>query len=74
MVKVHCPELFEPTKRGQDNKARNEFLRQNYGVDPLYLAQDLGLQVRTVMMLQRKLGLRPFLHSPRKADRISREW
>jgi len=64
---VFAPELFEP-KRQYRNKKRDDFLRANVGVDPALLADTLGLKEATIRMIQRKLGIRTCLNSPRKGD------
>ncbi len=37
---------------------RDAFLRENHGIDPAILADELGLSTRFVYCYQRKLGLR----------------
>lgn len=67
---VHAPELYEPVWRNRQGRhrtpARDRFFRENWGVDPAMLADELGLSERFVRMYQRKMGLRKCTSSPRK--------
>ena len=59
MTKVYAPELY-PRKRNKRYTAqRDQFLRENKGVDPTLLAAHLGLSERFIIHYQRKLGVRP---------------
>ena len=60
MTRVHAPELY-PRKRPKIYTAqRDQFLRENVGIDPAILAVTLGFTERYIISYQRKLGLRPF--------------
>jgi hypothetical protein len=67
-ARVHAPELFARRPLIQQTK-HDAALRAAIGVDPAILAADLGVSERFVLRRQRKLGLRPCRHAPRKADR-----
>lgn len=56
-MRVYAPELWEPKKSRQTRKHEDE-LRDTKGIDPEILSADLGLQVRTICTIQRKLGIR----------------
>ena len=57
-MSVHAPELWQPKPAWRNNTNCTDYLRANVGVDPIMLAEDLGLKLSTVLMRQRKLGLR----------------
>jgi hypothetical protein len=57
MGAIHCPDFYEP-KRKWRTKKRDEFIRENIGIDPAILADGLGLSERFVITYQRKLGIR----------------
>lgn len=57
-----------PWKNHLDNKCRDDYLRENVGIDPAILADHFGLTERFIIQRLRKLGLRKCTHSPRKAD------
>ena len=57
MPKVHAPELFEP-KVPRRYRVHEAYLRANHGVDPAFLADELGITEVSVRTAQRKLGLR----------------
>jgi hypothetical protein len=48
--------------------ARAEYLKANVGKDPALLPEDLGASEMYVRRIQRKLGLRKRLNTPRKGD------
>jgi len=57
MPNIIAPELYR--KKNSDLVRKYaEQLRGTGGIDPKILADQLGLQVRTVCMIQRKLGER----------------
>lgn len=45
--------------------AHDQFLRDNRGVDPVLLAQDLKRPLRNTLKRMRELGLRQFSHARR---------
>jgi hypothetical protein len=55
--KVHAPDLFSPKKSNLVRRYATA-MEGTQGVDPAIVAEELGLQVRTVCKIQRKLGLR----------------
>ena len=66
MSTIHCPDFYEPKKKWRTKK-RDEFIRENVGIDPAILANGLGLSERFVISYQRKLGLRALTgNAPRK--------
>ena len=66
MSTIHCPDFYEPKKKWR-TKERDEFIRENIGIDPAILADGLGLSERFVISYQRKLGLRALTgNAPRK--------
>lgn len=71
-MSVRAPELFERRAPIQQTK-HDAVLRASVGVDPAILAADLGVTESFIRRRQRKLGLRPCTHAPRKADR-GKEW
>jgi len=58
MSTIHAPDFYEPRKKWRTKK-RDEFLRENVGIDPAILADGLGVSERFVISYQRKLGVRP---------------
>ncbi len=68
IMTVHAPDLVIP-KLAPHIKRLESYLRENVGVDPAIIADELGLQEFTVRTMQRKLGLRNCTYAPRKADR-----
>jgi hypothetical protein len=54
---VYAPELY-PRKKSRLVKRHEAQMAGTLGVDPAIIADQLGLQVRTVCSIQRKLGLR----------------
>jgi hypothetical protein len=66
MSTIHCPDFYEPKKKWRTKK-RDEFIRENVGIDPAILANGLGLSERFVISYQRKLGVRALTgNAPRK--------
>ena len=59
-MKIRCPDLYPRKKHQMYTDRVANYLRQNIGIDPAILAQDLGLSLRFIISYQRKLGLRPF--------------
>ncbi len=57
MPKIHAPELYAPKHNWLVARHRRA-IEAARGVDPAIIADDLGLSIRTVMMIQLKLGLR----------------
>jgi hypothetical protein len=55
--KVRAPDLFHPKKSNLVQRYAKA-MEDTQGVDPTIIADQLGLQVRTVCRIQRKLGLR----------------
>jgi hypothetical protein len=55
--KVRAPDLFHPKKSNLVQRYAKA-MEDTQGVDPAVIADSLGLQVRTVCRIQRKLGLR----------------
>ena len=55
--KVRGPDLFHPKKSNLFRRYAKA-MEGTQGVDPAIVADSLGLQVRTVCRIQRKLGLR----------------
>jgi hypothetical protein len=68
LVKVFAPELFEPRKQYR-SKQRDAYFRENQGIDPTILADELGWTEMFVRRYQRKLRLRGCIQNPRKGDR-----
>lgn len=55
-----------PRKRNKRLKEKDDYIRQNRGIEPAMLADDLGVTERFVVQRQRKLGLRLCCNTPRK--------
>lgn len=58
MAQIFALDLFPLKRRPGFTRERDEFLRENHGVDPAILADSLGVIERFVIGYQRKLGLR----------------
>ncbi len=63
MSTIHAPDFDEPRRKWRTKK-RDEFLRENVGVDTAILADGLGVSERFIISYQRKLGVRPFTGNP----------
>jgi hypothetical protein len=63
MSTIHAPDFYEPRKNWRTKK-RDEFLRENVGIDPAILADGLGVSERFVISYQRKLGIRRLTGNP----------
>lgn len=57
MVKVRAPELYTPRMWINIRKHRKA-VTEAVGIDPAIVAAQLGIKPNTVLMIQRKLGLR----------------
>ena len=69
MPSIRAPELY-PRKQKWRTKERDEYLLQNKGIDPVLLAEDLGVSESFVLRYQRKIGVRAFTgNPPRKRHR-----
>jgi hypothetical protein len=68
MSTIHAPDFYEPRKKWRSKK-RDEFLRENVGIDPAVLADGLGVPERFVISYQRKLGVRPLTGNPLGGER-----
>ncbi len=64
--RITCADFFRPHPNKVVLKHQDEIRKAGYGVDPAIIAHKLGLQIRTVEMVQRKLGLRKCRSSNRK--------
>jgi hypothetical protein len=63
MSTIHAPVFYEPSRKWRTKK-RDEFLRENVGIDTAILADGLGVSERFIISYQRKLGVRPFTGNP----------
>jgi hypothetical protein len=68
MSNVYCYDLYQP-KRKVDVSKHDEYLRNNLGICPAILADNLGVTERFVISRQRKLGVRPLTGNPKKGER-----
>ena len=57
MVEVRAPELYESKPSPLVRKHRNAILAR-VGIDPAIIANELNLKERTVLLIQRKVGVR----------------
>jgi len=58
--KIVAPELYSRKKPAMYTPERDKFLRDHAGVDPMLLAEEMGVTERFVRQYQRKIGIRPF--------------
>ena len=56
-MRVYAPDLWQPKPTPSVQK-HGAYIRANLGVDPHLIAMDLRISPRTVVLIQRKLGLR----------------
>lgn len=68
MPTIHAPDLF-PKRQKWRTAQRDQYLRDNQGIDAALLAVDLGVTQSFIEMYQRKLGLRPLTGNPRTTNR-----
>ncbi len=67
MTDVRAPDLYPRRRPRMYRPEREKFLREHPSVDPLLLAEELGVTEMFVIRFQRKLGIRPFTgNKPRK--------
>jgi hypothetical protein len=62
---VIAPELF-PERPHWLVQKYGPAIRERHGIDPVLIANDLGLSTQTVLMVQRKLRLRLLTSSTRR--------
>jgi hypothetical protein len=63
-VTVTAPDLWPRKRNPMFTRERDAFLRENATVDVPILARELNFTERSVIMYQRKLGIRPFTGNP----------
>ena len=60
MSTIHAPDFYGPRRKWRTKK-RDEFIRENVGIDTAILADGLGVSERFIISYQRKLGVRRFV-------------
>ena len=58
-----------PVRQKWRTKARDEYLKENRGIDPAILADALAVSESFVKRYQRKLGIRPLTGNPPATQR-----